>query len=419
MEDRLRKIENVCLYMMAFCLVLDVFSIWAKDSRGMFCYFGYLIGGCGLVALRYKKVLKKEIIPYIGFVSIVGIYNIVQMIIRDGFNKWFSAKFIILLCVYCILVSIYEERKKIFYAFSNVVFILAVMSLFFYIFGTLLHIIPVTHVLEVIWGANTRAESYMNLHYNIQPLRVFGTVIWRNTGIFLEGPMYSCVLTMSIMTELFLKQSRNKWSWIKIGVFTVCVITTFSATGCILLAFCSFVYILYDKRINKNFKKVAIALVIVLSVVAGWMVLSRITSETNKSFSVRIDDYRVILDVFKDHPLLGVGYQKSEYIRDHYMTDRGWDYGGSNGFFGPITQCGLVFFVEYIVAFIGGIMLLIKRRDKCLIAFVIGYFLIFATNMISLKGYSIYLMAIGLYEIYQVLISHWNKHKNASIGKKA
>ena len=71
--------------------------------------------------------------------------------------------------------------------------------------------------------------------------------IWRNTGIFNEGPMYNMVLCMALTIECFIRPIKSK---VKICILIITIISTLTTTGQLFLLLLGG-YFLYKRMSNK------------------------------------------------------------------------------------------------------------------------------------------------------------------------
>lgn len=153
-----------------------------------------------------KKKTGKSVALIIIYISYIAIYIILTKTVGE-----FIYLYVLLLpLLYFIYSTTNHLMKSTLEKFSNIVFLLAVISLIFYFLGTITNIIKPTGNVEISWGGIKNINSYFGMHFNIQKQDIFGLDIYRNTGIFTEAPMYSLVLSISLCIELFFKEKISK-----------------------------------------------------------------------------------------------------------------------------------------------------------------------------------------------------------------
>ena len=102
------------------------------------------------------------------------------------------------------------EGSKLLIKISNIVVILAGISILCYLIFTVFKIIPPSSQMFYLWGGAREIPNYYNIYYVTQPITIHGMRFIRNTGIFTEAPMYAFMLTISVMCELFVRKNIKK-----------------------------------------------------------------------------------------------------------------------------------------------------------------------------------------------------------------
>ena len=198
-----------------------------------------------------------------------------------------------------------EQFKKILDYISNIVFIISAISIFFYLFGSVLNWINNTGAIEVTFGFTRSIKSYCMIYFEPQYTIVFNEYIIRNCGIFAEAPMYTIVLITTLAYELFIKKSMKTY---KIILLILTILTTLSTIGIVLSAMLLIIRlidnIITKSKIFSNKKMIVISILIVIcSLIIG--IISVMDKVKSPSFRIRMDDYVASYKAWKDKPLFG------------------------------------------------------------------------------------------------------------------
>ena len=172
-----------------------------------------------------------------------------------------------------------DEIRNLTETFVNIVFAISIISLFFYIFGSILNIIQPIDKISISWGITKKIPSYYFLHYNTQYIDIFGYSIWRNSSIFTEAPMFSLCLSFALFYYMFFsKKTRNRFIVLTL-VFALITTITFSAFLCLLLIYLMFLFEKIRKKLNK--KTIILSLFILLLLILFSSILLIIRSKTS------------------------------------------------------------------------------------------------------------------------------------------
>lgn len=145
-------------------------------------------------------------------------------------------------------------------------------------------------------------------------------VLMRNSGFTWEPGAFQFLLNLSFFYEI---QRSYKLDRRKI-VYIIAIITTFSSTGYLILAFNIFVYIFfYRKKIQSS--KIACKFILIISlivVIAVYLILTKNSFifkklslfNNNNSANMRLDDFIRDMKIFYDNILIGIGILKFNYL---------------------------------------------------------------------------------------------------------
>ena len=172
-------------------------------------------------------------------------------------------------------------------------------------------------------GVIRYSQSYHNIQYITQNINLAGRFLIRNTSIFTEAPMYAFILSIALLIQLFKVDNLNK---IKIGILLITIFTTFSTIGIVFALGLVIIKYLLNKPKNKIrvlIKSTIFPIVVIIaSSIASIFIISKI-NETSvsgiTSYSVRLNDFKVGFDVWKDYKFVGIGFNKQDFVQRYIV----------------------------------------------------------------------------------------------------
>ena len=316
-----------------------------------------------------------------------------------------------LLFTYFSLKMCVKEGYAFFYAFADIVFIISIISLFFWLFGSTLGIITTNESIIVSFGDPFESPSYLGIYFEHQTVNVFGIEnVIRNQGIFCEGPLFAAYLGLALCVEIYMRpykqtiknrelfiQNIRQFNVIKTIILFTTLITTLTSTGYILvILFLISMFFLYpiNRRYAFNFKLI---LGIVLLIIAAAGVLYVILAKSDSmSFRVRFDDYVACFKAWLTSPLFGVGAMNQEPILAFISDFRASNYGLSSGLGNVFAQGGIILFViVYCLPLIYWLFKTVKNKNWSMLYFVVAFIMIFALTVIDHTVILMSMLAIG------------------------
>ena len=276
---------------------------------------------------------------------------------------------------------------------------MASISVVLYIASSYLNIINPTHYITLEWGYSRIIPSYFGLHYDIQQINIAGLLLNRNTGIFTEAPMYSFCLSIALLVELFI---INKKRMINIIILLITIMTTFSTTGIVTALICLCINLIITKYQNRLFyviKFIITPMIIIIAIIiSSFFIITKIEESRNKyqSFAARTDDFRVGYEAWKEHKLIGNGYDRHD-ITQKYMSYslRKGDMGGSSGLMMILPQGGLYLTSIYLIPLIISLCYSFKTKKIKNIVFGLIVTFLFIFTQIQYTYIIIYFLAMG------------------------
>ncbi|MCD8068703.1 MAG: hypothetical protein LUE87_07425, partial [Lachnospiraceae bacterium] len=222
--------------------------------------------------------------------------------------------------------------------YVNLIVLIAIISLFFWLAGSIMGVIRPSGTITYEWDETRRAVNYYNFYYaptgQLADTLIYG--IQRNCGIFTEGTMFAFQLVIAFMMEM---RSSNGRPFVKI-ILVATLYTTFSTTGIIATVLYYGIRLFFSES-NSKFSKICKALFLPFIVVIGSIALLNLalTKMTTGSYGVRYDHIVTCFKTFIDTFPIGLGYGGSEVLQSYYHYKQGssvgipllFAYGGLGG----------------------------------------------------------------------------------------
>lgn len=327
-----KKEISLYFHIMAIVILMSSSVMWNYidgpfPDQGIYRYIFFLLAAVPLFVVKKlnKKMFKAGII--------ISVY-LLTFIALSGVNpgSYFKSFFFPIFLSWMLFIVDVDNVERIFNAFSDVIYIVACISLFFYFFGSLLGIIPGSHTVRYFWAEHyLNSQTWFYVYFNniVQNAYFMGHNIYRNVAIFTEAPGYSYVLDIALIIEMILKPYMNKK---RVVILMLALVTSFSTKGFVMILVSIFLYLWikiahYDK---KSSKKIILFMIIVLVsafgiIIAGNILEMKSAFGQGGSTSVRMDDMFTGLSLWKEHPFIGVGFQNSDAFVRRFKVIRNND----------------------------------------------------------------------------------------------
>lgn len=392
MADQNVKIKNnffllVCKlgsFLIAVSLILNCRSIWGSITTGSnlnALTFTSLIIGILLSFISVKNIsVSKYALNVLLFLSIYIFIYLIQPINNSQLLNIFLIGFSFLF-VY-LYVTIFSRTVVIdilIKDYINLLVLISIVSLFFWIFGSIFKIIRPTGLVFSNWGAEygrpTVVNSYYGIYYETQTLN---NVI-RNSAIFTEAPMASLNFIIAFLFQsLVIKHDKHRL--LKEIILILGVLSTMSSTGYIAL-----LIILVMKLFLLDYKNKGIIFpfVFILSVISLIIIHYLLVSKLeNASGQTRADDFRAGYEAWKLHPYIGSGLNNNLY--QNFMANwRGNNLGFSNTIMDILASGGIYIFALYLISSIYAIITSLKESNINNIIFIIIVVYLFVTTIFT------------------------------------
>lgn len=246
----------------------------------------------------------------------------------------------------------HKSYNRFFYILEDVIIVLALMSLMFWIF-TLINI-PTNTSKVINWGGIKSIPGYFGLDFIAQGrINFLGLPnVTRNTGIFTEAPMYNYILCIGLLIELFFKKHACSW---KVLILFITILSTTSTTG-LLVAVPAILYKLFFYS-NNYWIKVLILVIVPLILIFAYIVLNNKIGNVNNelsSYNMRKNDIISCIYAWKEHIWIGNGLNNTAPISQYgYLVPVNGiltqSAGGSNGIFMVLALGGIIYASFYVV----------------------------------------------------------------------
>lgn len=382
------KISKISFFetIIAICIIINCESVWRwMNHSGYVRLAVFLCATASLLILILRNGAKirmrngKFHAFFVAYLLIFWAYNFAI----NSSHTWDTIQITVIILLFSLYCSNGKNGANIMDRVSAILAVLAGMSLFFWIFGSVLHILEPSQSIT-IWSQNLPIvrKSYFYLHYEIQTVAAFGMNIYRNTGIFYEGPKYALILSLALMYELFItKKFRVK----RCVLFTIAALSTISMTGilavtAIWLLYAFFRFPMHSKRgLFVRFVFIIAFLIMGTQVLGYFENMLRIKSATT-SYSTRLDNYTAGFRAWMDHPYMGAGYLNMDTIQSYYSTWRLNDIGYANSIFRVLAQGGVYLFVLYLFPTIKAIVRAVRTQDSLLLCYILMFIFYFVTT---------------------------------------
>lgn len=302
----------------------------------------------------------------------------------------FAFRMVVMLGLYVLLVATMRKSGvfEVLDRFERITVFFAAVSLFFWLFGEIFHLIPQSGVIANEWSGGEAIGNYYFLH--------FGAQGQRNCGVFCEAPMYNLVLCTALFVELYVRATVNKS---RLLILVTTIATTLSTTGQLVTMGSLFVrfFVLQKRRANVlSVMFWALALLASLATVAYASKYIMAEKATGASYAVRAAYMLKELRAFATSPVVGHGFLS-------------FTFGSSNSLCPILAEGGVVQFAIYASAMLLLPCHSLQRRHKNLLCFFVFYFAAFSITISHYNPLTQFVMAMGLGHLFL------NNHKYLSL----
>ena len=312
-------------------------------------------------------------------VGVLAVFLAVYLIV----TRYNAVRFVLYYFTPLLLLTVYMGAKGdggvgLLHKLSDVMAVLTALSLFFYLFGTVLGWIPRTEIAAFYWGGGWRTcPSYFHLYYEAQQITFLGWDLPRNCGVFPEAPGFAVFLVVAAAAEVLLRPRPRLWRCV---LFAVATVTTVSVKAFLLMAAVfTLRYVLWPPTWLTRRLRMWLFPVLGVGMTLGASVLlwDKLTSVSGV---MRLDDVAACLRAFSTAPLFGTGYWNDGSIVPFFSYPDRYNNGLSMGAAVILAQGGLYLSTLYWLPVVGCVWRGDRRRW---VAFALIYAgLLFSGNII-------------------------------------
>lgn len=381
-----------------------------------------------IVATKFKikrSIMKRWLVVFTPYYVILLIYIFIKVKPEKIIN--FSTRFLLVIPILSLTFGIYNKKDEVFRILnkiSKVIFCLSIISLFFWWYGSQLHLISPTGTINSYWGREFSYPSYYGLYFERQMDKFLWIDGFRNIGIFCEGPMFSLCLIFSLFTELFLHKDTNKkiiykfnsnkyliinenifMRYIRIIVFIITLFTTTTITGIIIFIIMAIVKYLITSKKNNIRILIKLLISIVMFFLGIYIIYALFISKSqSNSWIIRMEDFSIGMKAWLQSPLFGNGYADWSSLENLMNNSIRTNTGFSNSIFTVLSQGGIVLFLVYVAPIMTCFMYGIKKNDKGILIFSMIFFIEFIVTLFQYTFLMMILLSFG----YSFIITNKN-----------
>lgn len=404
------NMRKVLEYMLVIITILECNSIYTRTVNYNFhiSLINYIV--ISLFSLFVILIAKKNSKYSVSSKCIfLLLYTLIYFVIcvRDNYVRYIFNFIILLPIMYVYFKENDLNKKGIMSKYSKIICFLSVLSLLFYFFGTVLNLIPSKSIL-VNWGGIKTRQSYFFLHFSTQTISLFGKLVYRNTGIFTEAPMYAFILILGLISEIIFPTGKSK---LKRTLIFIAILTTLSTTGITISIAILLFYYIFNKE-HESLKKIVKIFLLPIICIISINVFSYLISEKTdtKSYLIRMDDFNSSINAWKENIVFGNGFSNSS-VTESYMSEnvRNGLTGQSSAYGRIISEGGLYLLYIYLFPLIMLTYSGLKSKNKML--GIIGISFIFILLNINIPYQSITIIFIAFIISLNELLKNNNQLK--------
>ncbi len=227
---------------------------------------------------------------------------------------------------YLLFAELYRQGRlfKLLHRIVDIICVLSLVSLVFWVFGELLGMIQTNGYMELNWGSFNRIKGYYGIHFAFQLDTTFFPELFinRNSGIFAEAPMFNLWLSIALAIELFLKKKASK---ARVILLAITILTTLSVTGILFLALSLGLFTILHYREMGRKKRILLwgALMIIIPLALVILGKSLLLKTETQSYDMRLSDYVGGVRLWMDYPVFGCGYGNLSMLLPYIYSPNG------------------------------------------------------------------------------------------------
>lgn len=377
------NISKVIDILLALFLILNCQSLYQNSATSNYHIYEITLMLILISMLLHgiqNPLISKEKANHTAMYSLIYFFIAVFILIVDvSTSDWlsYSARFLIapIILFYFLPMNNLKNKVRLMRYFVFWTVLITLVSLFFFILGTNLNLISPTGTFRYHWGNILNAQSYYNLYFGgvqYADSGILNGVLYRNTAIFVEGPMYAAVLDLALF---FLYILKNDFKFFKtaFSILMIGIITSNSTTAIIIGIILTF-FMFRDTSFAKKSKNIIILpiMIIIVFLLIEIISIKAGSFSSTSSFGIRNDDYIAGFQAWIRSPILGWGYNNLSVI--NFFRENAANAGFSNSIFAILNSGGLLFGSLYLFPIFHALWR--KKRNHMQVEFSLIYFLL-------------------------------------------
>ena len=387
------RFVGILEYVLFFLVIIEFNTAYSEyKSLSKYLFYGTVFL-CLLLLLYSKRPVRLEGILIVYFFgSFLPLFNV-----YPGAEKQYIKLYWVILPLFMLyFISLrrvsFDRISSFLIKYSNIVTILALISLIYWVLGSNLELIQPTMFVPNSWKGDgvSLIPTYHFIYFETQQSSFMGYETVRNSGIFNEGPMYNMILCVALSMELFLRPRKSLW---RIIVLAITIVTTFTTTGFFFLTFAG-AWIVFKFFSQKGrFLLLTILPLLVIGVMnfSESVVEDKESSSGEGSLRSRTTDILTCIEIGMDNPLLGQGL-----FTKKAAEAEGGTYGYSNSLFTLFADGGLYTVFLYVAALVLiPFRTLQGKHQKLWSLMMLSFFLVFTITVSHFKFFTLLFVAFG------------------------
>ena len=354
---------------------------------------------CLLYICRSKRLSCRPLC----FSVLAGIYLLLFVVLSWKGSET-SAFFIKNICISSVIYILFfsqlirnRQIKNFIRSFSNIVIFIAAVSVFCWVFGTVLGVLPFrTTGLTYTWADKTRPTvTYFGIYFETQTLNttlINVSNLMRNCGIFCEAPGYSHFLNIALMIELLTSKKPDKK---RVAVLLLAIITSFSTKAYLVAIVGLFLRIfIFSEKKSRTRQLLVYVFAPVLLLIVVYMGSALINDKLSTGSGIRrLAVLQGGITTWLHYPLFGIGFTENS---DIITSITEVDVLSSMGLTSFIAMGGIYMMLYYV----GGIVAafysrVLKEKRKELLVFLILMLIEFFISNIGTSQDTVMMVALG------------------------
>lgn len=384
--------------LVAVFLVLNGQSMWSKleTVQGWFSWLilaGLWFAAIGILYCSNSGIItKKTVFSVFLIIAYLAVYICVRPVKISN-----TLQLVLSVIAISMIVFGTKDISGVLQYYRRTIIIIAAISLFFWIFGSMLSYLQPSGEIYSVWtgeGDHVLVKNYYYLYFQLQMSNIKHIDAVRNIAFFCEAPMAALHFSVAFLIEMFFRKRPSK---INIALLVIATISTISITGyLVLMAGFSAKYLLSKpkQKLIHAIKVISIPVAIGL-VVCVVLYLYNLKADTGSGYA-RLNDFAVGYQVWKKHFLFGVGYGNYDEIKNMMPLWRSSNTGFSNSIMLVVDYGGLYFGVAYLFSIVKGMIGAVKYKKYNNLSFLLIFTCIFIVTNIPFVYLTLFIVLAQL-----------------------